>query len=159
MNSFQEKRSKEYLKVQGIALIEDDDELHCQSPWKRDMHYCCVKSSRLAALPVGQGRGGDNWAVKGSTQSMSSSTEGKQSCIQEYITLSHLFQSNSSYSDQNYWNPWNPVDFFFVCSFPLWKHSGRTHLSNLHVEYLESHQTNNQLDYHVILLLPNQDAW
>ena len=65
---------------------------------------------------------------------------------EEYITLPHLFQSDSSLSGQIYQNLWNLVDFFFVYTVPLWRHSGRTHLPNLHLEYPESHWTNNQLD-------------
>jgi len=40
--------------------------------------------------------------------------------LSEYITLPHQFQSDSSYSVQNSWNPWILVDFFlYVCSFPM----------------------------------------
>ena len=53
--------------------------------------------------------------------------------LAEYVTLPHLFQSDSG-------------GFFFVYTVPLLRHSSRTHLSNLHLEYLESHWTNNKLD-------------
>ena len=32
--------------------------------------------------------------------------------MNEYFTLPHLFRSDSSYSDRNFWNFWNPVEFF-----------------------------------------------
>jgi len=37
----------------------------------------------------------------------------------KYITLPHQFQSDSSYSDQNSWNPQILVDFFLYVIFPM----------------------------------------
>jgi hypothetical protein len=68
VNGCQEK-SKEHLEVRGIVVIKDDG-LRLQSPWKGEVDHLdsrCVKSSRLAALPVGRGRGGEGWAVEDST--------------------------------------------------------------------------------------------
>ena len=39
----------------------------------------------------------------------------------EYITLPHLFRSDSGLSGWIYRNLRNPVDYFFVCTVPLWK--------------------------------------
>ena len=37
----------------------------------------------------------------------------------EYVTLPHLFRSDSGLSGRNYRNLRNPVDYFFVCTVPL----------------------------------------
>ena len=38
----------------------------------------------------------------------------------EYFTLPHLFQSDSGQSDQNFRNPWNPVNFFYIYFTLYW---------------------------------------
>jgi hypothetical protein len=37
----------------------------------------------------------------------------------EYVTLPHLFRSESGLSGRIYWTLRNPVDYFFVCTIPL----------------------------------------
>jgi hypothetical protein len=83
VNSCQDKRSKEHLEVRGIAVIEDDG-LHHQIPWKGDVHHLdarFVRSSRLAALPVGRGRGGEGWVVEDSTRARAHSGKASEATL------------------------------------------------------------------------------
>ena len=38
--------------------------------------------------------------------------------MNENVSPPHIFQSESGDSNRNFWNPWNPVNFFFVCNVP-----------------------------------------
>jgi hypothetical protein len=85
VNSFREKRSKEYLQVRGIAVIEDDGRTALSNPMERrraSSRYTLCRELQISCLACRTRQRGEGWAIEGSTGAQARSGKASEAAFQ-----------------------------------------------------------------------------